>query len=253
MNELESEYQKIEARFPWPKKPNGIGNPQYYRLIIDLSNDVRTRSIAEGLAPDLYKDRLYELVELVSDLQIAFFPISFPFSDEDDKRAQVIWFHQPDYQIIDPLRNDNEFDVDSEYLLGLIAKYLTRPWMQNSMIEWIFVDALVFSEIVAYRRHFVTQKKLDEIGWGFFMKIFLFPAYYYIKKSNKEDFQAHTMLLDKMMTAYAYCQPPVLSLSILNKFLKAAMESGAMFDGALFAILERIEESNGKVFMPFEK
>lgn len=54
-----------------------------------------------------------------------------------------------------------------------------------------------------------------------------------------------------MINAYYYCKPPIVSLAMLRMYLNKAVETDAIFDGALFSILKRVEEIRGEAFMPF--
>ena len=72
-------------------------------------------------------------------------------------------------------------------------------------------------------------------------------------KRNAEEkiMKEHTERLKKMTFVYEYCRPPIISLSTLRVYLNKAVESGALFPGALFAILIRMEKTRGEAFMPF--
>jgi hypothetical protein len=72
MSDLKSDYREIEEGLNWSEKPNGIGkDEQFYRLVMDLKVKVRERSLSEQLDPSVYEDRLYKLLDFVSDLRSA--------------------------------------------------------------------------------------------------------------------------------------------------------------------------------------
>ena len=81
----------------------------------------------------------------------------------------------------------------------------------------------------------------------------LWPLRYRKRKTEQKILQEHLDRLQKMIDAYYYCKPPILSLSTLRTYLNKAAEGRAIFDGALFSILKRVEENRGDTFMPFVK
>lgn len=58
-------------------------------------------------------------------------------------------------------------------------------------------------------------------------------------------------LLEKMVSAYYYCNPPVINPSTLNRYLEEAAKAGARFDGAVYTMLERVISRDSSTFLPY--
>ncbi|MGH7158431.1 MAG: hypothetical protein ACREGD_05215 [Candidatus Saccharimonadales bacterium] len=307
MSDLKSDYREIEERLDWPEQPNGIGKGnQFYRLITDLKVKVQERSLSEKLDPSVYEDRLYKLLDFVSDLRSALNHYSVHVPDEK-KNEQRVWYHRADHQITGLGKKDDQPEIYRESLLEAAATYLANPWLQHDQIDWIFVDSLIVAEISAYRESILTGQAVGKTNWayiftggdiekiywfqvkkalGFFALRYIAPpaivfALYYFKyetasliagavyavylllhavlwplryrkrKLEQKTLQEHTDRLQSMINAYYYCKPPIVSLATLRTYLNKAIEAGAIFDGALFSVLNRIEATRGEAFMPF--
>jgi hypothetical protein len=309
MSDLKSDYRNIEKEVEnWPQKPEkmGMSGNQFYRLVMDLREAVRDRSLAESLEPTLYEVRLNKLLYFVFDLQSAlnYYPMHIP---EEKKDSQRVWYHRADYQITGSGKKDDEPMIWREMLLSAAVTYLATPWLQHDQVDWIFIDSLIFAEISAYGESILSGQALGNPNWayvftggdtdkalwchvkkalGLFALRYVFPPaiillLYYIRyesasfiigaayavyllvhvalwpfryrKRRKEQktVQEHTDRLQKMVSAYYYCKSPIVSLSTLRAYLNKAAEGGAIFDGALFSILKRVEGNRGEAFMPF--
>ncbi|MGH9956801.1 MAG: hypothetical protein ACREBC_06680 [Pyrinomonadaceae bacterium] len=307
MSDLKSDYREIEEGLKWPEKPNGIGKgDQFYRLIADLKVKVRERSLSEQLDPSVYDDRLYKLLDFLSELRSALNHYSVHAPDEK-QNEQRVWYHRADHQITGLRKKDDEPEIYRESLLEAAVTYLANPWLQQDRIDWIFVDALVFAEISAYRESILTGQALGKTNWAYivtggdvekiywfqvkkalgfcalryiapppivfalyyfqyetasliagavyavylFLHAVLWPLRYRKRKLERKALQEHTDRLQKMINAYYYCKPPIVSLATFRTYLSKAVEAGAIFDGALFSVLKRIEAARGEAFMPF--
>jgi hypothetical protein len=85
------------------------------------------------------------------------------------------------------------------------------------------------------------------------LHVALWPLRHRKRKVEQKTLQEHTDRLQKMINTYYYCKPPIVSLGTLRSYLNKAVEAGAIFDGALFSLLKRVEETRGEAFMPFAK
>lgn len=79
----------------------------------------------------------------------------------------------------------------------------------------------------------------------------LWPFRFKYKRSVKKTLEECNALLLKMIKAYKYCAPPIISLSTLHNQLDEAVKDGAIFEGALFTVLKKIEKDKGEVLIPF--
>lgn len=80
----------------------------------------------------------------------------------------------------------------------------------------------------------------------------LWPFRHRKRKKEEKEYLVHLDRLQKMVSVYYSCKPPVISPIILDSYLKKAQDSGAIFDGITYAILNRILERDKNVFIPFE-
>jgi len=113
-----------------------------------------------------FEHRLSDAYEVIVSLQRACNPI---FRDtflgsletEEQKKAKEpaeyenasrrIWWHREPHRVmIDGTDSDQYIQVEKSSLVYVIGRYLQRPWMQNDLLEWMMVDALVYHEIVEY-------------------------------------------------------------------------------------------------------
>lgn len=307
MSDLKSDYLEIEEDLNWPKKPNGLGKwNQFYLLVMDLRVKVRDRSLSEKLDPSVYENRLYKLLDFVSDLRSALNHDAV-YTPDEKKNEQHVWYHQADYQITGLGKKDNEPEIYRVGLLEAAATYLANPWLQHDQIDWIFVDSLIFAEISDYRESILTGQALGRINWSYIftggdiektywfqlkkalsfftlqyiappaiifvlyyfqyeatsliagavyavyllLHVVLWPLRYRKRKLEQKTLQNHLNRLQKMINAYYYCKPPIISLATMRTYLNKAVEAGAIFDGALFSILKKIEATRGEAFMPF--
>lgn len=87
------------------------------------------------------------------------------------------------------------------------------------------------------------------VGYGFYLlaRLVTWPK----RRAVRRKIQDAVSLLEKMSHAYSYCSPPVVNPSILRGYLDEATKAGARFDGAVFALLERIASRDASTFLPF--
>jgi hypothetical protein len=85
--------------------------------------------------------------------------------------------------------------------------------------------------------------------WGLYLlgRLAAWPRRRNIRKQQA----AATVVLQKMVSAYGYCDPPVINPGVLRAHLETATEAGGQFDGAVFTILERLMKRDPSTFLPF--
>lgn len=305
MSDPKSNYRELEEGINWPEKPKGMGKGnQFYQLVMDLKVKVRERSLGEKLDPSIYENRLYKLLDFVSDLRSALNYDSVHITNEKNNQ-QHVWCHWADYQIIG--NRDNDPKIYRELLLEAAATYLVNSWLQHDQLDWILIDSLIFAELTAYKESIFTGQALGKTNWAYIysggniektywfqmkkalsflalryiappaiifvlyylqyeiaslsigatyavyllLHVILWPVHYRKRKLIEKTLQEHMDRLQKIVIAYYYCKPPIISLATLRMYLNTAIEAGVIFDGALFSILKRTEEIRGEAFMPF--
>ncbi|RJG08653.1 hypothetical protein D3879_22425 [Pseudomonas cavernicola] len=84
-----------------------------------------------------------------------------------------------------------------------------------------------------------------------FIRAFLWSVHYRKRRLEKKTLHDHMNRLQNIADAYYQCKPPIINLTTLRTYLNKAIEAGAVFDGALFTVLKRVEETKGETFIPF--
>ncbi len=122
--------------------------------------------------------------------------------------------------------------------LGMFALRYIIPPVIVFILFYLNRESTALKTGIAYAIYLVLHASL----W-----VFRYPA----RKLQRQTLEEHSSRLEKMLNAYYYCKPPIINLGTLRTYLNKAVEAGAIFDGALFSILKRVEESRGEAFMPF--
>lgn len=71
------------------------------------------------------------------------------------------------------------------------------------------------------------------------------------RRAVRRKIRDASSLLEKMQQAYGYVSPPIVNPSILRGHLDDVTKAGARFDGAVFALLDRITGRDSSTFLPF--
>lgn len=167
MENLKEQYEAIENGFNWSKKASPIvKSNQFYRIAKSLRLKVRERSLNKNLIPNEYKERLYILSEFLDNFCISFIPIDYD-SELNDKNEnkKLLWYHRSSRQI-QGLDGQKTEVTDKDLLLTTAATYLAHPWLQLNVIDWIFLDSLIFSELSGYREAIFSGEVLGKINWN---------------------------------------------------------------------------------------
>ena len=111
---------------------------------------------------------------------------------------------------------------------------------------------------IIYGLYRIYSEDAAMIGAGVYLaylilRLILWPKRYRIRRAREKAVDEHTERLKTMIYAYQYCAPPVISISTLRRYLDKAIEAGAIFEGALFSIIDRVEKTRGEAFLPFAK
>lgn len=133
---------------------------QFNQIVKQVANKVARFSIESKEDKLQFEDRLWDAYEIIYETKHG---ILFSIEDNNEleesqgknkkatKEDHVIWRHG---NILETFNQGYEFEyskeVDRDYITHQAIKYLQRPWMENELLEWIFVDSLIFSEVRGY-------------------------------------------------------------------------------------------------------
>lgn len=221
MSDLKSEYHEIEEGLNWLEEPAGIGKgDQFYQLVKKVSAKVRERSLSESLDPSLYEDRLYKLLDFISDLRSALNHYSAQTPDEK-MNEQRVWYHKADYQVSGFGKKDNEPEIYREWLLEAAAEYLANSWLQHDQIDWILIDSLIFAEISAHRESIFTGQALGKTNWAYIFTAGDIEKTYWVQFKKALGF-----------FALRYIAPP----AIIFVLYYLQYETASLIAGAVYAV-----------------
>jgi len=129
----------------------------------EMHQIVRERSIRAKLDADLYEERLYQVHDFLKEVAIAF-SRSIKSTQKHGWEKEIIWYHRKMEQALMPTKTSGEIGkalglnkaVSGDDVLECVMFYLARPWMQHNGFDWVFLDALIYSEIEAFREGIYT-------------------------------------------------------------------------------------------------
>ena len=142
----------------------------------ELPQIVHERSIREKLAPGLYRKRLEDVGKFLEKINGTFKKARQIFANEwfDDVRGQEIWHHQPEERLAVAGKTSRPSDagpINQTFrlteLVECVAFYLSRPWMQHNGLDWVFLDALVFSGFEETRETMYSGILELRINWAY--------------------------------------------------------------------------------------
>jgi len=146
-----------ELCFPW-------GRPIWEEIL----GIVHERSLNESLPLSSYKKRLADVESLLSDLTSV-----FSRARDIEKNARIIWIHQPEHRLIFPSKTSKHSEDASYFnqtfargeLFDCVGFYLARPWMRHKGMDWVFLDAVLFSETEYLRENVRSGLAMGTINW----------------------------------------------------------------------------------------
>ena len=120
----------------------------------------------------------------------------------------------------------------------------------GSVVGWLaryVVPAVTFWMLLT--RGYTQTAVFVGAVWGLYVlgRLAMWPQ----RRRTRKQLTEAVALLQKMVAAYAYCDPPVINPSVLLSSLNDAAKAGARFDGAVFTILEGVVRRDSSTFLPF--
>ncbi len=152
---------------------NGISkHSQMSRLIQKVSERATDYTLKNGCHPETLKTELHQACDLISyiratanaqyvshSMELAKWIVSVPEGTEPDPkhlaaRAELegrVWRHYDPIRAFEEGLNSSEsVAVNADELEEYIKEYITHKWLRSTFLEWVFIDALIYSEIIAF-------------------------------------------------------------------------------------------------------
>ncbi len=163
-------FRKIESYFDWNEEYSKFICYHNIRLLDELKDSIREKSLNDGVKADDYRSRIGKLGIFIHKLKWAFqhekanSDSSFNTDDKviketekNDKDKVRLWFHRND-QIINGTRIDENLDIHKEALWDVSCTYLRTPWLHHPWLDYWFLDALVYLELTSFRDDFISGR-----------------------------------------------------------------------------------------------
>ena len=119
---------------------------------VRIQRRIRDSSLRENLESDLYLDRLEKLCDFFRDLVWALDPKGNLKSEETNLVRPSLWYHRNPGLIHELIKNDKGA-ADSIQLDSCIATYLNHEWLKDDWIDWVLLDASIWSEFAGNYEH----------------------------------------------------------------------------------------------------
>lgn len=163
----------------WPKDPGDRwGNRQYYLLAKEMIENVRDRSIEEGLDLGEYYKRITKAQEIFDNLR-AWLNYEDHMSETQKKEfeEQTFWRHIENYHggLLD--KKQEVWPISKNELVIEVREYLNTPYMQTKSLDYLLTDALIYAEVSNYRENLLTKEKFPQLygaRWKRFFQVLVF-------------------------------------------------------------------------------
>jgi hypothetical protein len=283
MNEIghqREEYDQAEERAERDHPPRDFTG-QARELWRTVRRQLRRKVTAERVSASGYRLRLEGSALAIHNLQIA---MQHEALLDHRVRDDYVWSHQSQ-TAIDAYGTDDPSDIYRAGLLEAAAEYERAPETQTPMQDWLFLDALTYAELSAYKESVASGAFIKNPSWAwqfarrdprkalrikvvaFTVRWIIIPAVLVALQWNPvlvgwalylgvrllqgvyrvwANTKAEKLLI-AMRRAYAQCTPPTISPSELRTAVHAARDAGVVYDGALFVLIDRVcrEYPNG--------
>lgn len=130
----------------------------------DGVGEVRERALLRtDLTAQRYQDLLTRYLRVLQRLYEALH--TNYLSHKDKEAPQCFWERQPfhELRLKDATRG---IDVDKSDLLNAAAFYLSEPDVRTNRLDWIVLDAIVFTELEAWGDYVFMRRADTEINWA---------------------------------------------------------------------------------------
>ena len=264
----------------WPEEPEERwGNRQYYSLAKEMLENVRSRSMEEGVSPDAYYKRITKAQEVFDNLR-AWLNYEEHMTEEqkEDFKVQTFWLHKENYQggLFD--KKQDVWPISRNELVSEVREYLDTPYMQTNSIDYLLIDGLIYAEISSYRESLLAKERFPKLygaHWKTFFKVAFFLikwalislgllftyeeskelflllgmsviAYQSVKSIKNEPDDEGWGLYASMVQIYNHTGYQWFNAGVVWEMCAVARDKGAVFDGGMYELLQRQIASHNK-------
>jgi hypothetical protein len=233
-----------------------------YPLWKELASLVHKRSLEIPLRAEDFEGRLDDVQTFLKELTLAF----RTWKAAEKGNGSSFWSHRHINHVLAPPPKRDRFGLDDmlglrgavnrQELIGCGSFYLARPWLQHNGLDWLFFDALIFSEIEAFVEDLYKIGVLHQPSlWSFVTGCVstLLPSWLisFTNKSHKEEADKLREMLGEALDVYTYCAPSVINPVRLGQQLDRAREKGVHFPGIVYSLFDRVTACDRSTFIPF--
>lgn len=170
--EIEQAYIEIEQEWigDWPGPPpeKSYHPRQYYNLAGEFKKNIRSRSIADGIAPsDHYGELIFDAKHLFDNLR-HWMNYSAHMTEKQLEKfgSQEFWFHKMSYEggLIDP--KQDIWPIERNELINDTRQYLESPFMWSDTLDYLLTDALIYAETSACSQSSIVKDGLLYAFWS---------------------------------------------------------------------------------------
>ena len=262
----------------WARAPEEARG-QYHSLAKDMLENIRSRSMNEGVSPDAYGKRLSKAQDVFDNLR-AWLNHEEHMTEEQKKefKAHDFWRHKELYQGGLSDSKQDTWPILRSELVSDVQQYLAMPYMQTDSLDYLLTDALIYAEVSAYRNSLLSKDKfpkLREAHWSVLFKVALFLikwvliavvmlftyeqskevflllgiaviAYQSVRSIKGESDDRGWGLYLGMVELYHNTEDRWFNARVVWEMCGVIRKKGALFDGAMYELLQRQMERHNK-------
>jgi hypothetical protein len=173
---IEAGKTRVIAQYRKNHSADWVATGQHQIIFEQLVDKIARYSAQQGESPDTFEARVADALALLDDIQRGTNKKLYEVWDEKgkseeekkkeyDRLAPIVWRRgEPKFAFEAGFKSSFHVTVDTIELAAAAARYLQRPWMQSNFLEWIFLDAFIFHEIVQFGDA-VKQKMPGKRDW----------------------------------------------------------------------------------------
>lgn len=261
----------------WPKKPKKMfDHKQCYSLTQEMLKNIRARSVKEDISIEEHALRVENASKVFNNLRTWLnFDIHMTENQKAHSKDQTFWEHKSGSEggLFDP--NYEIWPIQNHELTTEVHEYLKCPYMQTDPMDFLLIDALMYTEIANYRQKLLTEERLHKVLFGVHRKTiasavtFLFKwsliglglifsyhesrevfllfglsviAYQAVKSIKDKPEDEEWSLYKDMVAVYNHTQHPWFNADIILDMCSVVRIKGAIFSGFMYTLLQRQAE-----------
>jgi len=277
----EKAYVEVEHEYigDWPGPPPEQSHRQYYTLAEKLKKDIRSRSITDGIDPQIYGNLIFEAKNLFDDLRRCINYSERMTEKQLEKfHSQMFWYHKESHE--SGLENHKQeiWPIKRYNLIDCTHKYLETPVMWSDTLDYLITDALIYAETAATRQFLLESNLLSSFmgsAGAFSIKLFgeigkwslIFGSLWIAHELSSELFLALSIsviafqlnksingtpqskvakLYAEMVNVYTTCNIQNYNPAVIWDMCRTARKQCATYDAVLYDLLEKQCVQNAK-------